>query len=208
MKKSQQNRDLLHWERQLWNQGFRCVCGLDEAGRGAWAGPVFAAAVILKPTSTLVVDDSKKLSPEQREVLYPLICEEALAYAIAWSSQEEIDQINILRASLSAMVKAIKGLDQVPDFLLIDGNMGLDINIPQKALVKGDSLSASIASASILAKVARDRTMVDLGRQYPTYNFARHKGYGTALHQEELKRHGPLPCHRMTFAPLKALSLP
>lgn len=198
--------DRFYWEKQLWGQNLAYICGLDEAGRGAWAGPVFAAAVILKPHQIIPeVDDSKKLTPQKREELFKIICEKALAFCIEKVFPQEIDQINILNASLLAMKKAIEGLSQNPDYLLIDGEQGVKISIPQKALVKGDSLSLTIGAASILAKVARDHYMTELEKEFPQFKFSVHKGYGTPQHHQELKTHGPAECHRKSFAPVRVL---
>lgn len=198
--------DSIYWEKQLWGENLHYICGLDEAGRGAWAGPVFAAAVILKPHQIIPqVDDSKKLTPQKREELFEVICEKALAFCIEKVFPQEIDRINILNASLLAMKKAIEGLPQKPDYLLIDGNQGVKISIPQKKLIKGDSLSLSIGAASILAKVARDRYMVKLEKEFPQFKFSIHKGYGTSLHHQELKKHGPSDCHRKSFEPVRVL---
>ncbi len=176
------------------------ACGLDEAGRGPLAGPVFAAAVVL-PQDLVIegLNDSKKLSEKKREALFDTICARALDYAVASASEKEIDRINILNASLLAMRRAVDSLRRKPDFLLIDGNVARGFSIPARAVVKGDSLVPAIAAASILAKVSRDRYCVKLDRQYPEYGFAKHKGYPTALHYESLERFGPCDAHRLTF---------
>lgn len=191
------------WEEHFWSQGFNFVAGLDEAGRGCLAGPVCAAAVILKPHTNMVgVDDSKKISAKKREELFDRICSESLAFAVAMVSVEEIDRINILQASLLAMKKAVSQLSILPQQLLIDGNQPVSLNIPQKTIIDGDALSASIGAASILAKVSRDRYMVDLEKECPGYLFFKHKGYGTKDHLLALEKHGPTRYHRSTFAPV------
>lgn len=180
--------------------GVRLICGTDEAGRGPLAGDVYAAAVILPdgyiPTG---LNDSKKLSEKKRETLFDEICENALAYAIATATPKEIDEINILNASLLAMRRAIAALSPAPDYLLVDGNVYRGFDLPGRAVVKGDALIPAIAAASILAKVARDRSLVELDRLYPEYHFAKHKGYPTELHREMVLKHGPSPVHRMSF---------
>lgn len=192
------------WEEKLWKDGFKSVAGLDEAGRGAWAGPVVAAAVILKPGSDLSgVDDSKKLSPQERERLFDVIVSGAAACGVGVISCDLIDELNILQASIRAMQEAVSHLPIRPDHLLIDGNRGIDLPIPQKLLVKGDARSLSIGAASIIAKVTRDRLMISLESDYPAFRFSLHKGYGTPVHQEELKKHGPQACHRYSFRPVK-----
>ena len=189
------------FERQAREQGFTTVCGVDEAGRGPLAGPVYAAAVILPPGLVIEgVNDSKKLSEKKREALFPIICEQALAFGIGYATEEEIDTYNILQATYMAMRRAVEALPVRPQRLLIDGNrlpQGLDI--PAEAIVKGDALSASIAAASILAKVSRDRVMIEYDGRYPAYGFAKHKGYGTAEHIEALRKWGPCPIHRGSF---------
>jgi ribonuclease HII len=190
--------------------GAAFVAGVDEAGRGALAGPVYAAAVVLpldQPQIALSlreVDDSKRLSPAIREQLFGLICTYALAYGIGAASAEFIDQAGIVAATHQAMLAAVVRLAVMPDHLLIDGRVCLpSILTPQSSVVRGDSLSLSIAAASILAKVSRDRYMVELDGRYPEYGFARHKGYGTFYHLAALAAHGPCPEHRRSFAPLK-----
>lgn len=196
----------LVWEEKFWNRGVDCVAGLDEAGRGAWAGPVVAAAVVLKPGTFIEgVDDSKKLSPTQRERLFQVIQNEAAAFAVAVISSEIIDSINILQASLLAMREAVDKLATRPGTLLIDGNQGIATDIPQKTLISGDSLSMSIGAASILAKVTRDRIMVGLETDYPHFHFAGHKGYGTRAHLGEIQKNGVQDCHRKSFDPMKTL---
>ena len=196
--------DLWQYETEAWSAGHAAVCGCDEAGAGPLAGPVYAAAVILPPEADIPgLDDSKKLTGKKRETLFPLIQKIALSWSVASVDAGEIDATDILSARVKAMQLAINGLSQVPDFALIDGNRDrgrtASITTPHRCLVKGDSLSASIAAASILAKVSRDRFMVELAKQYPAYRFERHKGYGTRLHYEMLARYGPSPVHRRTF---------
>ena len=176
------------------------ICGVDEAGRGPLCGPVSAAAVIM-PKNFIIegVTDSKKISEKKRELLYPEIIKNALAYSICFVDSEEIDKINILNASLKAMETAINNLKIKPDYALIDGNQNKGITTPNKTVVKGDSKSFSIACASILAKVERDRYMIEMDKKYPEYNFAKHKGYGTKEHYEAIKTHGILEIHRKTF---------
>lgn len=199
-KKENENIDWLLFENKSIADGFDIVCGVDEAGRGPLAGPVCAAAVIL-PKGHIIegVNDSKKLSEKKREILFDKIKEEALAYSIAMVSADVIDEINILQATFLAMQNAIEGLSVKPDYALIDGNKTPNIDMPMEAVVKGDARSASIAAASILAKVTRDRYMLDIAKEYPQYQFEKHKGYGTKLHYEMLDAHGPSPIHRETF---------
>ena len=187
-------------EQELRDQGFSAVCGVDEAGRGPLCGSVVAAAVILPPDFVLEgLNDSKKLTAKKREALFDLICENALAYCIAEASVEEIDQMNILEADLLAMRRAIDGLQIKADYALIDGNIARDFQIPARAVVHGDAISPSIAAASILAKVTRDRQCVELDRLYPQYGIAKHKGYGTKAHMDALRQFGPSPIHRKQF---------
>jgi len=187
-------------EEKYYDRGIRLVCGVDEAGRGPLAGPVCAAAVILPEHVDIPgLDDSKKLSDKRRRELFPLIREKAIAYGIAFSDHREIDEINILQASLLAMERAIRMLDPVPEAVLIDGNREKDFGIPAETVVHGDSLSASIAAASILAKVTRDDYMVQMAEEYPQYGFEIHKGYGTKVHYAALEQFGPCPIHRNTF---------
>ena len=187
-------------ENSYFEKGFRLICGVDEAGRGPLAGPVCAAAVILPPNHNIPgLNDSKKLSDKKRRELYPLIKEQAVAYGIAFASEQEIDDINILQATFLAMQRAIDQLSVKPDLALIDGNREKDFGVPVKTVVHGDSLSASIAAASVLAKVTRDDLMLKLSEQYPQYAFDIHKGYGTKAHYEAISVHGPCPIHRMTF---------
>jgi len=187
-------------ERELHQLGYRLIAGLDEVGRGAWAGPVVAAAVILDLDQIPEgIDDSKRLSPSRREALFSTIWNTARALSIGIVDASEIDRTNILRATERAMRQAIEGLRLRPDFLLIDAVELPDVGIPQQALIRGDQLSVSIAAASIIAKVTRDRLMREYDRLYPGYGFAHHVGYGTRAHQEALMRLGPCPLHRRSF---------
>lgn len=187
-------------ENRLYDQGYQSICGVDEAGAGPLAGPVYAAAVILPRGLTLpYLNDSKKVTPRRREILFDQIREQAVAYAIAWADEKEIDEINILNARMLAMDRAIKMLDPAADFALIDGNRNQGIELQNEMVVHGDARSASIAAASILAKVSRDRFMVELAEQYPQYAFEKHKGYPTKLHYQRLRQYGPSPVHRKTF---------
>ena len=188
-------------EKQAASNGFSFVCGVDEAGRGPLAGPVCAATVIFAPDTELDgVNDSKKLSEKKREALFDVICQKALAYSIAFASVEEIEEHNILNATYLAMNRAIDGLKIKADFALIDGNrVPKDIKIDCQMVVKGDSKSLSIAAASILAKVTRDRLLMEYHLKYPQYNFAKHKGYGTAEHMEAIRKFGISEVHRPSF---------
>lgn len=189
------------FENTLREKGFAAVCGIDEAGCGPLAGPVYAAAVILNPDDPIEgLNDSKKLTEKKREALYPQIKNRALAWAIASATAQEIDEINILQARLLAMRRAVEMLSIKPDQALVDGNRDPDIpDVPSLLIVGGDGKSASIAAASILAKVTRDHAMLELDKQYPQYLFAKHKGYPTKLHVEKLLEHGACPEHRQTF---------
>ena len=192
--------DLWQLESDLHAQGYGTLCGVDEAGAGPLAGRVYAAAVILpQGWDHPYLNDSKRVTPRRRDLLYEAITQEALAWSVAWAEPEEIDAINILQARMLAMERAIQGLSIPPDLALIDGNRSQGIPTPNQTVVKGDSKSASIAAASILAKVCRDRHMVEMDRQYPQYGFAQHKGYPTKLHYERLRQYGPCPIHRKTF---------
>lgn len=187
-------------ENRIYDQGYLSICGVDEAGAGPLAGPVYAAAVILPRGLTLpYLNDSKKVTPRRREILFDQIREQAVAYAIAWADEKEIDEINILNARMLAMDRAIKMLNPAADFALIDGNRNQGIELQNEMVVHGDARSASIAAASILAKVSRDRFMVELAEQYPQYAFEKHKGYPTKLHYQRLRQYGPSPVHRKTF---------
>ncbi|MBR4972793.1 MAG: ribonuclease HII [Oscillospiraceae bacterium] len=187
-------------ENSYFAEGIEIICGVDEAGRGPLAGPVCAAAVILpKGLEIPGLNDSKKLTDKRRRELMPIIKEQALAYGIAFATHEEIDQINILQATFLAMERALAQLKMKPDLALIDGNRQKDFGINVETVVKGDSRSASIAAASVLAKVTRDDYMEAMAQEYPGYGFEIHKGYGTKAHYEALRNLGPCPIHRMTF---------
>ena len=189
------------FENAAVNSGFSCICGVDEAGRGPLAGPVCAAAVIL-PAGAVIegLDDSKKLTEKKRERLYDIIKQTAVAYSVAYGTLEEIETVNILEATYLAMNRAIEGLNVKPDFALIDGNrVPRGIKIPCETIVKGDSKSMSVAAASVLAKVTRDRLMLEYDKKYPEYNFKKHKGYGTKEHTELIKQYGPCEIHRLSF---------
>ncbi len=187
-------------ENSRYEQGIVTVCGVDEAGRGPLAGPVCAAAVILPANLEIPgLTDSKKLTDKKRRELMPVIKEQALAYGIAFASHEEIDRINILQATFLAMERALAQLNIKPDLVLIDGNRQKDFGLPVETVIKGDSLSANIAAASVLAKVTRDDYMLQMAEAYPEYGFDIHKGYGTKAHYAALTAHGPSPIHRMTF---------
>ena len=192
--------DLLTKEKSFYNDSVQILCGVDEAGRGPLAGPVCAAAVIL-PKETVIegLNDSKKLSEKKREQLYDVICETAVSYAISFATVAEIEELNILHATQLAMIRAINELDPVPDLALIDGNQAGDIKFPHETVIKGDASCVSIAAASILAKVTRDRFMVEIAEQYPNYHFEKHKGYGTKDHYNALREFGPCPIHRPSF---------
>ena len=190
------------WEiaNSFFDKGIKLICGVDEAGRGPLAGPVCAAAVILPPDLEIPgLNDSKKLTDKRRRELFPIIKEQAIAYGIGLASHEEIDQINILQATYLAMERAIAKLSVKPELALIDGNRAKDFGIPVQTVIKGDSLSASIAAASVLAKVTRDDLMLEAAAEHPQYQFDVHKGYGTKAHYAALTEHGPSPIHRMTF---------
>ncbi len=198
--KNEQPTDLWVYEREAFADGVKLVCGVDEAGRGPLAGPVCAAAVILPPELVIPgLNDSKKLTDKKRRELYDVITAEAVSYGIAFADEKEIDEINILQATFLAMARAMEKLTPQPELALIDGNRAKDFGLPVRTIVKGDSLSASIAAASILAKVTRDRLMEQYDAVYPQYGFAVHKGYGTKRHYEALREFGPSPIHRMTF---------
>lgn len=192
--------DWLEFENKNIQNGYKAVCGVDEAGRGPLAGPVCAAAVIL-PESTIIegVNDSKKLSEKKREALYDVIKECSLAYSIAFASVEEIEELNILNATMLAMKRAVEGLQIPADFAMIDGNKCPPLDIPCESIVKGDARSMSIACASILAKVTRDRLLYEYAKEYPQYHFDKHKGYGTKVHREAIIEYGPCKYHRMSF---------
>ena len=187
-------------EMQAAQEGYPVVCGVDEAGRGPLCGPVVAAAVIL-PAGLWIdgLNDSKKLTEKKREALFDVICNSAVAYSVAQSTVEEINGSNILEATLLAMRRAIAGLSVPPDMALIDGNISRDFPLPVRAVIHGDAISPSIAAASILAKVTRDRMCLELDREYPMYGIARHKGYGTREHMDALRKYGPAPIYRTKF---------
>lgn len=190
----------LEFEQKAMDNGYKAVCGVDEAGRGPLSGPVCAAAVIL-PENTVIegVNDSKKLTEKKRELLFDVIKASALSYSIAYASVAEIEELNILNATMLAMKRAVESLEIKPDFAMIDGNRVPQLSIDSEPIVKGDAKSMSIACASILAKVSRDRLLYDYAKQYPQYGFDKHKGYGTKLHIEMIKEYGPCPYHRMSF---------
>ena len=192
--------DLWAIEDACKEEGYRLICGVDEAGRGPLAGPVCAAAVIL-PEHLVIpgLNDSKKLSDKRRRELFPIIQQEAVSFGIAFASQEEIDEINILQATFLAMRRAMEQLNPQPEFALIDGNRETDFGVPCKTVIKGDSLSANIAAASVLAKVTRDNWMMEAAEKYPGYGFEIHKGYGTKAHYAALEKLGPCPIHRRSF---------
>lgn len=188
------------FENEYKAKGFDLVCGIDEAGRGPLAGPVFAAAVILPDgLEEIGLNDSKKLTEKKRELLFDIIREKAIAYGIGSASEKEIDEINILNATFLAMKRAVEALGVTPDLALVDGNRKPKTGIPEETIVKGDAKCISIAAASVLAKVSRDRYLLELDKQYPEYQFAKHKGYPTALHYEMIKQYGVSPVHRLSF---------
>ncbi len=188
------------YENQAFADGFSTVCGIDEAGRGPLAGPVCAAAVILPPELEIDgLNDSKKLTEKKRDALFDIIREKAVAYSVAMVDEKRIDEINILQATFEAMRNAVSGLSVKPDIALIDGNQKPGLEIEERTVVKGDAKSPSIAAASVLAKVTRDRFMLELDKTYPEYQFAKHKGYGTKLHYECIEKYGISPVHRLTF---------
>ncbi len=187
-------------EKSLMDEGFSLVCGVDEAGRGPLCGPVAAAACILPPGLEIEgLNDSKKLTEKKRDALYDLICEKAIAYSVVLGSVEEINATDILSTTLHAMRTAIENLDPKPDFALIDGNITRGFTLPCRAVVHGDAISPSIAAASILAKVTRDRICMELDAKYPQYGIAKHKGYGTKVHMDALREHGPCEIYRTKF---------
>ena len=192
--------DLWLYEHEAAREGFACICGVDEAGRGPLAGPVCAAAVILPPDIQIEgLNDSKKLTDKKRRALYDVIVEQAVSYGIAFADEQEIDEINILQATFLAMRRAFETLTVTPDIALIDGNRAPGLSCRERTVVHGDALSASIAAASILAKVTRDRLMEEYDAQYPQYGFAVHKGYGTQRHYAALREFGACPIHRQSF---------
>lgn len=192
--------DWLLYENEAKGKGYKVICGVDEAGRGPLAGPVFAAAVILPENHVIEgVNDSKKLSEKKRDFLFEKIKEECVCYSIGTASEKEIDEINILQATFLAMKRAVDGLEIKPDIALVDGNQIPPLNTDVLTVVKGDAKSVSIAAASIIAKVSRDRYMLELAEKYPQYEFERHKGYGTKLHYEKIREYGICDAHRRTF---------
>ncbi len=192
--------DMWGFEHKYASEGYRFICGVDEAGRGPLAGPVCAAAVILPMDIEIPgLNDSKKLTDKKRRELFSVICDKAIAFGIAFADHNEIDKINILQATYLAMERAISQLQIRPDIALIDGNRAKDFGLPCQTIVGGDGKSASIAAASVLAKVTRDNYMVEIAAKYPQYGFEIHKGYGTKIHYAALTEHGPSPIHRMTF---------
>lgn len=188
------------YEKLAIEKGFTTICGIDEAGRGPLAGPVYAAAVIL-PLDLEIdgLNDSKKLTEKKREALFDVICEKAVSYSIGIATEQEIDEINILNATFLAMRRAVDGLSVKPDYALIDGNQHPGLQIADETVVKGDGKSMSIAAASILAKVSRDRFMLEIADKYPEYCFEKHKGYGTKFHYEMIEKYGISPVHRRSF---------
>ena len=193
-------KEMLKIEDSLYSEGYEYICGIDEAGRGPLCGPVVAAAVILPKDKYIEgVNDSKKLSPKKREKLYDDIKKEAISVGIGIVDVDIIEEINILNATKLAMIKAVKDLKIKPDYLLIDGNQLIDIDIEKQTVVSGDAKSESIAAASIIAKVTRDRMLVNFDKLYPEYGFAKHKGYGTKMHIEAIKKYGLTPIHRKSF---------
>lgn len=198
----------LEFEHHLWEAGFKLIGGLDEAGRGAWAGPVGAAVVVLPMDKTILrtlsgVRDSKKMTPRQRDIWAERIREEVAMWGVGFADHLEIDSYGIVPATKIAMRRAIEGIKVSPDYLLIDAVKLTEISIPQSILIKGDSRSLSIAAASVLAKTERDRIMVEMDKIYPEYGFSRHKGYGTAIHRNALDKYGPIAIHRKSYAPIK-----
>lgn len=198
--RNQEPVDLWKFEHAAFADGFSVVCGVDEAGRGPLAGPVCAAAVILPPDIQIEgLNDSKKLTDKKRRELFDVITAQAVSYAVAFCDEKVIDEINILQATFRAMRQAVESLGVRPELALVDGNRAADFGVPVRTIVRGDSLSASIAAASILAKVSRDRLMEQYDGMYPQYGFAVHKGYGTQRHYDALREYGPCPIHRMSF---------
>ncbi len=201
-------RVMLEYETKLWSSGYKKIAGIDVAGRGPLAGPVCAAAVIL-PEGLIIegVNDSKKLTEKKREKLFDIIKESAIAYSIEFVMPEVIDEINIRQATHLAMENAVKSLKVVPDFLIVDGNDNIPFSLPSEYIIKGDAKSQTIAAASILAKVLRDRYMCDLDKDFPMYCFSKHKGYGTKVHMEAIQKYGVSSVHRKTFMTEKVLGL-
>lgn len=192
--------DMLEYEKKYWSMGKKLVAGIDEAGRGPLAGAVYAACVVFEPGVVIEgINDSKKLTERKREQLFDVICEKALYYSIVSVDEKTIDEINILEATFKAFGDSLRALPEMPDIALIDGNRAKNIPTEYETIVKGDSRSQSIAAASILAKVSRDRYITEIDRQYPQYGFAKHKGYPTRDHFEAVAKYGPSPVHRLTF---------
>lgn len=192
--------DWLLYENEKYNEGYKIICGVDEAGRGPLAGPVYAAAVVLEKGKTIEgVNDSKKLSEKKRELLFDKIINECKDYSIGTASEKEIDELNILQATFLAMKRAVDGLSVKPDCALVDGNQIPNLDCDVTTVVKGDAKSESIAAASILAKVSRDRYMLEMAEKYPQYGFEKHKGYGTKLHYEMIEKYGICDIHRKSF---------
>ncbi len=188
------------FENEAHLKGYKVVCGIDEAGRGPLAGPVFAAAVILPDNySHEILNDSKKLSEKKRDLVYDDIVRDAVAYSVGIATEQEIDEINILNATFLAMKRAVEGLSIKPDFAYIDGNQFPKTGVTEQTIVKGDSKCMSVAAASIIAKVSRDRFMLKVAEEYPQYEFSKHKGYGTKLHYEMIEKYGVSPVHRKSF---------
>ena len=200
MKKEYNLEEKKKFENQLYQEGYVYIGGVDEVGRGPLAGPVVCAAVILPEDCSIIgIDDSKKLTEKKRDELFEIIKEQAICYNIEFVDEKEIDELNILQATKKCMAKAINGLEVKPDIMLVDALDGLDISCNAKPIVHGDALSYSIGAASILAKVTRDRYMVELDSKYPQYGFAKHKGYGTKQHMDALREYGPCEIHRRSF---------
>lgn len=192
--------ELWELENEIYDSGVKLLCGVDEAGRGPLAGPVCAGAVILPRGLEIEgLNDSKKLTEKKREALFDVICEKSVAWGVAFASVEEIEELNILNATYLAMNRAIEKLPVHPELAIIDGNRAAGVNIENRCVVKGDSKCADIAAASILAKVSRDRYMLEMAEKYPEYRFEKHKGYGTKLHYETIRQYGPSPIHRLSF---------
>lgn len=199
-KEEERLKHMLEIEDSLYAKGYKLICGVDEAGRGPLCGPVVAAAVILKPDDIIEgVNDSKKISEKKREALYDVIMEKALAVGVGISDVSVIEEVNILNATKLAMKQAIEKLSIIPEYILIDGNQMIDISIPGDTVVSGDAKSESIAAASIIAKVTRDRMLIEWDKEYPEYGFAKHKGYGTKVHIEAIGKYGLTPIHRQSF---------
>jgi len=193
-------------ENKLYRQGYSLIAGVDEVGRGAWAGPLVAAAVILPKNCRLKgINDSKKLTGQQRERLYTQIIKQALTYRVYITRREVIDRIGISQTNIRALEKCISRLSIKPEFILVDALSIKVQNVPSRSIIKGDTKVLSIAAASIVAKVTRDRLMVNYHKKYPNYNFHRHKGYGTVYHRRSLLKHGPCPLHRLSFKPIQSL---